>query len=229
MTNEVNNGVATLSRFGRGFLIFLSAFMVFRSALLYYDPSMATSVVLSMVKSLHVFPEWAFFLKNATNVHQVDFHREQYPTLAHLHYLLGSIYMICGPIQFIKGLRTNFPVIHRWNGYLFFGALACLIVDGLAYTAPFYAVTIGGFPWEMFIFVLAIQQAVSASIALYYALNKNFVAHREWMIRNVGTMYCIPVIRLVTMFVSPIGKYYFVRILPLFSLCQTMDAVMQVP
>src|SRR5947207_503723 len=60
-----------------------------------------------------------------------------------VHILPGILFMVLGPLQFIRRLRSRYPGLHRWNGRIFLSSSALVGVAGLAMAM---GATIGG--WD---------------------------------------------------------------------------------
>lgn len=41
---------------------------------------------------------------------------EQYPNVTLAHVVPGLFYLALAPLQFVKTIRTKYPVYHRWSG-----------------------------------------------------------------------------------------------------------------
>src|SRR5258706_2596117 len=109
----------------------------------------------------------------------LDEHFAREKTLTLLHVLPGMIFMILGPLQFVKGLRAKHPEVHRWSGRIFLTASAVIGVTGLTMAARG---TIGGADERAAIFIFGSFFLVALCKALWHAMKKDFVRHREWMI-----------------------------------------------
>ena len=60
-------------------------------------------------------------------------------TLAHV--IPAMLFMILGPLQFVRSLRAKYPVVHRWSGRVFLIASAFVGITGLRMA---FGTTIGG-------------------------------------------------------------------------------------
>src|SRR2546430_17195740 len=61
----------------------------------------------------------------------LDEHFAKEKTLTLLHVLPGMIFMILGPLQFVKRLRAKHPEVHRWSGRVFFTTSAVVGGTGM--------------------------------------------------------------------------------------------------
>ena len=108
----------------------------------------------------------------------VGFAAHPWLTLAHIS--PGLLFMILGPLQFVRGIRQRRPALHRWIGRIL---LVCGVVIGLSALVMGFRMPIGG----------ALETAAIAmfgSLFLFalwrgyqHVLRRDFVRHREWMIR----------------------------------------------
>src|SRR5467141_1759286 len=62
-------------------------------------------------------------------------------TLTLTHILPAMLFMVLGPLQFVRRLRSKYPRVHRWSGRVFLTASAVVGVTGLRLA---YGKTIGG-------------------------------------------------------------------------------------
>ena len=52
-----------------------------------------------------------YFLREPANLGFLD-----YPTIVALHVVLGAVYMVFAPLQFVRRIRSRHPGYHRWIG-----------------------------------------------------------------------------------------------------------------
>lgn len=105
-----------------------------------------------------------------------------HPYLTLAHAAAGALFMILGPLQFMPAIRNRFWSFHRWSGRVFIVASFVSVITALAlvgalpifgtFTARIAAI-VGG---SLFLFVL-----MNACLTIW---RRDFVAHREWMIRT---------------------------------------------
>jgi len=116
----------------------------------------------------------------------------QHRWLTTMHILPGLLFMVLGPLQFVRRLRARHPKMHRWIGRVFLAAAAIVGVTALA-MGPRLA--IGG----------PLETAATTVFGLYFlfALGKAFLAirrrrialHREWMLRGFAVGLAVATIR----------------------------------
>lgn len=108
------------------------------------------------------------------------------------HVLGGVLALGLGPFQFLVGLRTKYPVVHRWlgRGYLLgvlLGGVAGLYMATYAYTG---AVAGLGFA------TLALIWLITGFMAYVRIRQGDVQAHRRWIIRNFALTFGAVVLRL---------------------------------
>jgi len=104
----------------------------------------------------------------------------QYPLWGVAHFLPGLLFMMLVPLQLWAGFRNRHRVFHRWSGRILVAIGVFLGVSGVAF--PFFMpervfserVVMSAF-FLLFLFFL--------SKAFAAARKRDFVRHREWMIR----------------------------------------------
>ena len=108
------------------------------------------------------------------------------------HIVFAPIALALIPFQFVRGLRTRWPSIHRWMGRLY---VAVIIVAGLAgfqlalHSTAGYLASVG-------FATLAVVWLGATLTALTFAMRRNISAHREWMIRSAALTFAAVTFRL---------------------------------
>lgn len=114
-----------------------------------------------------------------------------------IHITGGMIALILGPFQFIPSIRKNHVAIHRTMGKTYLvsilvGAFASLylsiykiIITGKAIT---YGSGLAG---------LAVTWLTCSAMAYWSVRSKNFVQHREWMVRSYVVTCAFTTFRLI--------------------------------
>src|SRR5229473_8444467 len=113
-------------------------------------------------------------------------------TLTLAHILPGMLFMVLGPLQFVRGLRSKYPQVHRWCGRIFLSASAVVGVTGLTLA---FGKTIGGVDEKAAITLFGAFFLIALAKALRHALRRQFVQHREWMIRGYAIGLAVATIR----------------------------------
>jgi len=113
-------------------------------------------------------------------------------TLTLTHILPAMLFMVLGPLQFARSLRSNYPQVHRWSGRIFLTASAVVGVTGLTLA---FGKTIGGVDEKAAIVLFGSFFLIALAKALWHALRREFAQHREWMIRGYGIGLAVATIR----------------------------------
>ena len=111
-------------------------------------------------------------------------------TLAHI--LPAALFMLLGPLQFVRRIGSNYPRFHRWSGRIFLAASAIVGVTGLTMA---FGKTVGGLDEKAAITLFGTFFLIALSKALWHALHREFAQHREWMIRGYATGLAVAAIR----------------------------------
>ena len=98
----------------------------------------------------------------------------------YVHIACGMVAIALGPWQFLTRLRTRWHLLHRWIGRTY--AVACLAGGTagmlLAVGATMGTTTRWGFG------LLAASWLVTTALAWITARKRDYVAHRQWMVRS---------------------------------------------
>ena len=113
-------------------------------------------------------------------------------TLTLAHILPAMLFMVLGPLQFVRSLRSKYPQVHRWSGRIFLTASAVVGVTGLTLA---FGKTIGGVDEKAAITLFGSFFLIALAKALWHALRREFDQHREWMIRGYAIGLAVATIR----------------------------------
>jgi uncharacterized membrane protein len=113
-------------------------------------------------------------------------------TLTLTHILPAMLFMVLGPLQFARSLRSKYPQVHRWSGRIFLTASAIVGVTGLTLA---FGKTIGGVDEKAAIVLFGTFFLIALGKALRHALRREFAQHREWMIRGYAIGLAVATIR----------------------------------
>jgi len=122
----------------------------------------------------------------------LDIHFAGERTLVLTHILPAMLFMLLGPLQFVRGLRSRYPQIHRWSGRIFLTASAIVGITGLRLA---FGKTVGGIDEKAAIALFGTFFLISLAKALWHALHREFLQHREWMIRGYAIGLAVATIR----------------------------------
>ena len=123
---------------------------------------------------------------------ELDGHFAKQRSLTLLHILPGMLFMVLGPLQFVRGLRAKHPAIHRWSGRVFLAASAVIGVTGLTMVLRD---SIGGLDEKTAIVIFGSFFLIAVGKAPWHALHREFARHREWMIRGFAIGLAVATIR----------------------------------
>jgi uncharacterized membrane protein len=141
----------------------------------------------------------ANFQQTSTSLYGSDFTPHWYefrgsPVTRAAHMAPGLLWMVFAPLQFVESIRRKMPAVHRWVGRVVVAISLILIPTGLVFAAlhPF----VGAFEelapicFYTTIYIVAVTKGVAS------ARRKDFVRHREWMLRAFSIGMGIPSVRL---------------------------------
>jgi uncharacterized membrane protein len=111
-------------------------------------------------------------------------------TLAHV--IPAMLFMILGPLQFVRGLRARHPTLHRWSGRIFLLASAVVGITGLLMA---FGKTVGGIDEMAAITLFGTFFLLALATGLWHAMHRQFARHREWMIRGYAVGLAVATIR----------------------------------
>src|SRR5215467_13439372 len=112
---------------------------------------------------------------------ELDAHFASERALVLTHILPAMLFMVLGPLQFVRSLRSRYPQVHRWSGRIFLAASAVVGISGLSLA---FGKTIGGLDEKAAITLFGTFFLISLAKALWHAFHREFAQHREWMIRG---------------------------------------------
>ena len=122
----------------------------------------------------------------------LDAHFASGRALVLTHILPAMLFMVLGPLQFVRGLRARYPQVHRWSGRIFLAASAVVGISGLKLA---FGKTIGGLDEKAAIILFGTFFLTALAKALWHALRREFAQHREWMIRGYAIGLAVATIR----------------------------------
>jgi uncharacterized membrane protein len=115
------------------------------------------------------------------------------PTML-FHVVFGLAFMLLGPLQFVRRLRSAHPQVHRWCGRIYIVAGFVLGISALSIVLRF---PIGGVNESTAITFAAAIFLFSLARAFVYIKRRDVVHHREWMIRAFALGLAISLDRIV--------------------------------
>jgi uncharacterized membrane protein len=122
----------------------------------------------------------------------LDAHFAAQRALTLAHAIPAMLFMILGPLQFVKKLRAKYPQVHRWAGRVFLLSSGVVGISGLRMAL---GKTIGGLDEKAAILLFGSFFLVALAKALWHAMHRQFAQHREWMIRGYAIGLAVATIR----------------------------------
>ena len=117
----------------------------------------------------------------------------RYPVLTLVHIIPGLLFILLGPVQFIKSFRDRYTKWHRRLGRI---VLICGLIIGITgFTMSIAMPSIGGVNQAVATVLFSIFFLFALSKAYQKILQRNTVLHREWMIRAYAIGLAITTIR----------------------------------
>jgi uncharacterized membrane protein len=109
---------------------------------------------------------------------------EQFGPLLTLHIVFGMIAILIGPFQFFPSVRKKYPRFHRLTGKIY---LISVLIAAIA--ATILAVSHNLIADRRFVFGtgllgLAAAWLITSGLAYWALRTRNFVQHREWMVKR---------------------------------------------
>jgi uncharacterized membrane protein len=104
----------------------------------------------------------------------------RHPVLTMVHIVPGLLFVLLGPLQFVRTLRTRRPRLHRWTGRIVLGAGAIIGVTALVMSPQ---MAIGGLNETVATMLFGLFFLFALAKAFFSVRQRNFALHREWAIR----------------------------------------------
>jgi len=101
-----------------------------------------------------------------------------------VHIVCGITALLLGPFQFMPAIRKNYPKTHRTMGKVY---LMCVLVAALAsFDLSIRKIIIGekAIAYGGGLAMLGFVWLLTSGMAYWSAISRNFVQHREWMVRS---------------------------------------------
>jgi uncharacterized membrane protein len=127
----------------------------------------------------------------------------QYPILTLVHIVPGALFMILGPLQFVRRIRSRYLTVHRWCGRTF---VASGYVIGITALAMSFLMSIGGANETAATTLFALLFLLALTRAFVHIRRREIAQHREWMIRAFAIGLAVATVRpIVGMFFALSG------------------------
>lgn len=115
------------------------------------------------------------------SVKQDYIHLTHYRISFFIHVFSAILVLLAGYTQFSNRLKTHFPNIHRWSGWLYV-VVTLLLAGPSGFIIGVYAN--GGLSSQIAFCLLALLWMLFTAIALFKILKKQVSSHKAWMMRS---------------------------------------------
>ena len=100
-----------------------------------------------------------------------------------LHIIIGALFLVAAPLQFIPRIRVEHLNMHRWLGRILVVSAFIIGISALVMT---YTMNIGGANETAATTLFGILFLLCLTRAYWHIRRKEVAQHREWMIRTFG-------------------------------------------
>ncbi|WP_269581665.1 DUF2306 domain-containing protein [Roseibium sp. Sym1] len=108
------------------------------------------------------------------------------------HIGVAPVALALMPFQFVSGLRSRRPALHRWLGRFYVSAV---LVSGVAGIQLAFYTAAGSFAATGFA-LLAVIWLATTGAAFYFAMTRQFDRHRDWMLRSAALTFAAVTLRI---------------------------------
>lgn len=98
-----------------------------------------------------------------------------------VHFALGAVILLLGPVQFIGAMRQRWPRVHRIIGRTYVISALLTAIGGLVFIA--LRGTVGGPLMSVGFGLYGILMGTAALMTIQHARRRQFTQHRAWAIR----------------------------------------------
>ncbi|KLI64449.1 DUF2306 domain-containing protein [Aurantiacibacter marinus] len=98
-----------------------------------------------------------------------------------VHFALGAVILLLGPVQFIGAVRRRWPRMHRIIGRTYVASALLTAIGGLVFIS--LRGTVGGPLMSVGFALYGILMGAAALLTIHHARNRQFKRHRAWAIR----------------------------------------------
>lgn len=125
----------------------------------------------------------------------IDIGYVENPALTFLHILPGCFFILSGAWQFIRPMRNRLIHVHRWNGRIYIILGLTIGITGIAMGIN---LGFGGTAETSASIVFGLFFLYALLKAYWHIMRKQFILHREWMIRAYSIGLAVATIRPLT-------------------------------
>jgi len=98
-----------------------------------------------------------------------------------VHFALGAVILLLGPVQFLGNVRERWPRLHRIIGRTYVASALVTAIGGLTFIA--LRGTVGGPLMSTGFALYGILMGAAALMTIHHARKRQFTQHRAWAIR----------------------------------------------
>lgn len=113
-----------------------------------------------------------------------------------IHILVAGLIIAAGQIQLVPAIRNKLPLLHRSSGWFLMIASVIVSIAGFYLTWSRDRV-IGSLIQDIGVTGSGVLVMLFVPIALYYAIKRNFAAHRRWALRLFMVVSAVWFLRLM--------------------------------
>jgi hypothetical protein len=110
------------------------------------------------------------------------------------HILVSLLSLVIGPFQFWPRIRNGYPKLHRMLGRTYLVSVLIGGVTGLVMAV----ISSKGFFYASGLFGLALAWLLTSGMAFVSVLKRNFIQHKQWMVRSYVVTFAFVTIRSIT-------------------------------
>src|SRR5258708_5814812 len=116
----------------------------------------------------------------------------RHPVLTMVHIIPGLLFLLLGPLQFVRRLRSRRPGLHRWTGRV---VIASGLIIGTSALVMSTQMAIGGVNEAAATTLFAILYLFALTKAFLSIRRGKVAQHREWMIRAFAIGLAVAAVR----------------------------------
>lgn len=116
----------------------------------------------------------------------------RHPLLTLGHIVPGSLFMILGPLQFVRRIRYRYITVHSWSGRVF---VVSGIIIGVTALMMSFQMAIGGANETAATMFYAVLFLFALGKAFLHIRRREIRQHREWMIRAFAIGLAVATVR----------------------------------
>ncbi|MEO6850865.1 MAG: DUF2306 domain-containing protein [Mucilaginibacter sp.] len=164
-----------------------------------------------MTKTLVNYAGWAivlsaslyFIFDNALHYftfNQTHYSTDYWPVHAPwllVHIICGMTALLLGPFQFIPAIRKSYPKTHRTMGKIYLIAILIGACASFDLSVRKLIIRDNALVFGVGLAMLAIVWLFTSGMAYWAARSRNFVQHREWMVRSFVVTCAFTTFRLI--------------------------------